>query len=173
MKWAVWMDEVPDGGQPGRHPPLSHHRHTVHSAAQDRAALHLFFFLLLYSSKPSFLSAAVMLPLHQHSLIKLTPSRQTLNWTVGLYLLQIIIYFCVLRQERLLKVGDTEGCSKLMAEGKWKFRQIIQSHLGGNHIRHRSSEVTKFDIDKVAFLAPSQMFHPFNFYFQGGVLVAQ
>lgn len=105
MMWVVWMEEVPDGEDSlaGIHlSPTTCTQSTVH----PRTELHL---LIFFYSKPSFLSVAVTLSVHRHSLIKLTLSRQTLNWTLGLYLLQIIIYFCVLRQEHLLKVATLKG----------------------------------------------------------------
>lgn len=59
-----------------------------------------------------------------------------------------------------------------MAEDKRRFGQIM-SHCGVNDARLRSSEVTKLDVDKVAFLTPSQIFHLFISYCQGAVPVTQ
>lgn len=55
--------------------------------------------------------------------------------------------------------GDVEGCLKLMADDKRRFRQII-SHRGVNDARLRSSEVTELDVDEVAFLTPITNFSP-------------
>lgn len=156
MMWVVWMEEVPDGGQPGWHPPLSHHLHTVHSASQDRAApVDLFLFQAFL---PVGCCHAVSSPAFFNKTHTITANPKldfgTLPSTNNNLLL------CS-QTRTFAQGGDVEGCLKLTAEDKRRFRQII-SHCGVNDARLRSSEVTKLDVDKVAFLTPSQIFH---FYF--------